>query len=80
MEHNYQKSPSLTLGTTYLSQDGFPVIPIKALPGTRALFVTEEFYPTPFVVWTYGLTSTNEIILYSGTYYPTLEEALIKEV
>lgn len=73
MNHNENK---LEIGTTYLTPDGVSVTPIKQLETDRALFVSDNFYSTPFIAWTYSVTGTNEIILYRGDYYPTLDDAL----
>jgi hypothetical protein len=65
----------IILGQTYMTEEGYTVTPIQHQPGNRALFVTDEFYPTPFVSWEYDLSKPN-IILYRGNYYKTLDEAL----
>ena len=73
--------PSLTLGHTYHTDTGTRVTPIKVLPNQKAIFVTDEFYPTPFVAWSYSLSQTNPdlISLYSGSYYQDLNQAIDAE-
>lgn len=72
---------SLNLGHTYHTNTGTRVTPIKALPNQKAIFVTDEFYPTPFVAWSYSLSPTDPdlITLYSGSYYHHLDQALDAE-
>lgn len=71
----------LTLGHTYHTSTGTKVTPIKMLPNQKAIFVTDEFYPTPFVAWSYSLSQSNPdlISLYSGSYYYDLDQALNAE-
>jgi hypothetical protein len=73
--------PSLTLGHTYHTNTGTRVTPVKVLPNQKAIFVTDEFYPTPFVVWSYSLSPTDPTVisLYSGSYYMTLDQAIDAE-
>ena len=70
---------SLELGRTYLTVTGITVTPVKLLPNQKAIFVSDEFYPTPFVTWSYGFTSEGTLTLYSGNYYQTLDQALTDE-
>ena len=72
---------TLDIGITYHADTGITVTPIKVLPNQRALFVTSEFYPTPFVAWSYSLSPTDPtlISLYSGSYYMTLDQAIDAE-
>lgn len=67
---------NLVIGQTYTTPGGFSVIPIKQQGYDRALFVTEEFQPTPFVSWTYQVKGDNTISLCRGNYYRTLAEAM----
>lgn len=70
-------STSLKLGHTYHTTTGIKVTPIKVLPNEKAVFVTDEFYATPFIVWSYKLLTNPDVIsLYSGNYYPTLDQAI----
>lgn len=73
MNYNDNK---LEIGTTYLTPEGVSVTPIKQLESDRALFVSDNFYPTPFIAWTYSVLQNNEILLYRGDYYTTLDRAL----
>lgn len=68
----------LIIGKTYTSTDNrtFTVTPIRHVTRDSALFVTEEFPATPFVVWTYHVLADRVIALASGHYFFTLEEAL----
>ena len=72
---------TLNLGHTYHTNTGTRVTPIKVLPNQKAIFVTDEFYPTPFVAWSYSLSPTDPdlITLYSGSYYHYLDQALDAE-
>lgn len=72
---------TLDIGTTYHTDSGITATPVKVLPNQRALFVTSEFYPTPFVAWSYSLSPTDPtlISLYSGSYYMTLDQAIEAE-
>ena len=69
----------LELGLTYLTDFDVTVTPIHILPNNRALFVSEEYSPTPFVSWSYVITDTNRISVYFANYYTTLKEALDAE-
>ena len=64
-------------GTTYM-HNGIPVVALakSSRDSDRALFVSTEYWPTPFVVWTYSLLSDNDIDLERGEYFFTLDEAL----
>lgn len=75
------KPSPLNIGTTYHTNTGTRVTPIKVLPNQKAIFVTDEFYPTPFVAWSYSLSPTDPtlISLYSGSYYMTLDQAIDAE-
>lgn len=68
--------PQITPGTTYMSNEGVPVTALRSISRDRALFVSEEFWPTPFVSWEYSFVSDNVINLYRGGYYRTLDDAL----
>jgi hypothetical protein len=72
----YERLYEIEPGTTYMSQDGIPVTALKQLPSSTALFVSEEYFPTPFVIWEYKLTNHNSIELYRGKYFMTLDHAL----
>jgi hypothetical protein len=66
-------------GCTYLTKDGIAYTALReTIPG-RALFVSEEFCPTPFVCAIYTVINTNEIELFCNTLYPTIESALQAE-
>ena len=67
---------SLEIGKTYFTSGNVAVIPLKQLEKDRALFVSNDFYPTPFIVWTYQIVDTTEIRLYSGTYYTDFDKAV----
>lgn len=75
---NNTNNPTLALeaGATYMSNEGVPVTALKVISDDYALFVSEEFFPTPFVLWTYKLSSNNIIELYRGKYFVTLDSAL----
>lgn len=73
---NTNTHTNLVIGQTYLTTSGFSVIPLKQQGYDRALFVAEEFQPTPFVSWTYQIKDDNTISLYRGNYYRTLAEAM----
>lgn len=73
----YQK---LTLEPgTYMTREGLPVTALKILSPGRALFVSPDHWPTPFVSWEYKLLTANDIELYCGEYYATLDDALKAE-
>ena len=64
-------------GITYM-HNGIPVVALaesSRYPNV-ALFVSTEYWPTPFVVWNYTLLSDNDISLFRGEYFFTLDEAL----
>ena len=63
-------------GATYMTTDGTPVTALRSISPDRALFVAEEFSPTPFVSWEYNLVTPCVIELYRGGYYKTLDDAL----
>ncbi len=69
----------LTIGQTYMTASGVSVTPLHIISDIRAIFVSEEYYPTPFVCWFYKLLDNNEIELSSGRYYHTLTGALESE-
>lgn len=76
------KNNNLTIGKTYTTEDGLKVTPIAIISDDRALFTTDHFPHTPFVIWTYDrktLGGDDTISLYNGQYYPTLESALIDQ-
>ena len=76
------KNNKLTIGKTYTTEDGLSVIPIAIMNDNEALFTTDQFPITPFVIWTYDRKTSegdNTISLYRGKYYPTLESALIDQ-
>jgi hypothetical protein len=75
---NYQTT--LEPGTVCHTNTGISLTVIKDLSPGRALFVTEEFFATPFVIWDYKVLSDNTIdIVSSGRYYDTIERALRAE-
>lgn len=61
----------------YNSEQEFKVTPIAFINETRAIFCTDEFPKTPYVIWTFFVMDNDTVTLYSGDYYPTLESALI---
>ena len=65
---------------TYLTQEGLVVTALRPLSSDRALFVSSDHYPTPFVSWEYKLLDANNITLCRGNYYRTLDEALKAEL
>lgn len=64
---------------TYMTREGLPVSALKLLSPDRALFVSSDHWPTPFVSWEYKLLDANTIELFRGRYYATLDEALKAE-
>ena len=77
-----QLNSRLVIGQTYMTREGVTVTPIAEITSDKALFVSEEFLPTPFVIWNYHLERQSakydifQIYLESGEYFFTLEEAL----
>lgn len=73
------KNNKLTIGKTYKTIDGLRVTAIANITDDKALFTTDHFPVTPFVIWIYNITGDDTIDLYNGNYYPTLESALIDQ-
>jgi hypothetical protein len=55
----------------------FKVTPVVLIDNNRALFCTDEFPRTPYVIWSFLVLDNDTIDLYNGDYYTTLESALI---
>lgn len=66
-------------GVTYLTEFGVSVTALREVSPYRAIFVSEEFCPTPFVAYLYTIIDTNRIVLDCGNYYATYEEAVQAE-
>lgn len=70
---------SIIVGRTYHTDTWMNVTPVKVLSNNRALFVTDETSPTPYVIWYYDLPddyNKDLISLYAGHYYSDLNRAL----
>lgn len=73
------KNNNLIIGKTYTTEDGLKVTAIANITDDTALFTTDRFPATPFVIWSYEIKADDTISLYHGKYYSTLEAALIDQ-
>ena len=71
----------LEIGKTYTIANGVNIIPLCKLRSGRALFLWQPPYGTitPFVSWYYGFDSRGKIDVSHGTYYFSLQKAVIAE-
>ena len=78
-----KQNQELTIGKAYRlssfdAKSADFIVPLVLIGTDEAIFVSNAFPFTPFVKWTYKITSKEHdtIEVYSGTYYKTLNEAL----
>lgn len=79
---NTMHTTRITPGQTYMTETGIPVTAIRKFAGNRALFVSEEYYPEPFISCNYELPPPSQpcyISLSNIQTYPSLDVAFRAE-
>lgn len=73
-----KNTPTLVIGNVYRLQSAYHKMatPIYLSTDERAIFVSQDFYPTPFISWNYKIINDNMIDVCNGKYYKTYPDAI----
>ena len=71
----------LKIGKTYklVSANNKYATCIAQITPDRALFVSQDFGPTPFISWRYKIVDEDSIECCCGTYYFELKDAVLSK-